>query len=325
MRGHKQQEMDSWCSLSIRRKYSGTTRASQSVRAPAGGGGAPRPAQPRKRAGVVRSDAYRQAGEGNHGLDAEQPELAGADDISRKDDPMAVMTGLSGNEMYCLHLKGLQPGDLVIGNSVFSVGFVGGIGSGLRTLARRRGHADHQRHPRRPPAVLCTHGRRGPAARRRRASPASPTSCAHSRQHRVPLRRLLRASRRTARPSSSRFSTSARRAGALLPDRRRLHADQVRLRQRRLLHRRRRRHHGRAQEPGARRDHGVQPGLQPDAPPRAGADHGEAAAVGGNAVVGIKTSIMPFQGMQEMLMLGTASLPSLSAGASTARTRSPAT
>lgn len=47
---------------------------------------------------------------------------------------MAVMTGLSGNEMYCLHLKGLQAGDLVIGNSVFSVGFLGGIGSGLKTL-----------------------------------------------------------------------------------------------------------------------------------------------------------------------------------------------
>lgn len=47
---------------------------------------------------------------------------------------MAVMTGLSGNEMYCLHLKGLTAGDLVIGNSVFSVGFIGGIGSGLKTL-----------------------------------------------------------------------------------------------------------------------------------------------------------------------------------------------
>lgn len=48
---------------------------------------------------------------------------------------MAIMTGLSGNEMYCLHLKGLSPGDLVIGNSVFSMGFFGSIGSSLRTLA----------------------------------------------------------------------------------------------------------------------------------------------------------------------------------------------
>lgn len=48
---------------------------------------------------------------------------------------MAIMTGLSGNEMYCLHLKGYSAGDVVIGNSVYSVGFVGSIGSGLRTLA----------------------------------------------------------------------------------------------------------------------------------------------------------------------------------------------
>src|ERR1051325_8478216 len=48
---------------------------------------------------------------------------------------MAVMTGLSGNEMFCLHQKGMQAGDMVIGNSVFSVGLLGNIGSGLRTLA----------------------------------------------------------------------------------------------------------------------------------------------------------------------------------------------
>ncbi len=48
---------------------------------------------------------------------------------------MPVITGLSGNEMFCLHQKGMSPGDLVVGNSVFSVGLLGGIGSGLRTLA----------------------------------------------------------------------------------------------------------------------------------------------------------------------------------------------
>jgi uncharacterized protein YbjQ (UPF0145 family) len=47
---------------------------------------------------------------------------------------MPIMTGLSGNEIYCLHLQGLTPGDIVVGNSVFSVGFLGGIGSGFRTL-----------------------------------------------------------------------------------------------------------------------------------------------------------------------------------------------
>lgn len=48
---------------------------------------------------------------------------------------MAVMTGLSGNEMFCLHLKGFEPGEVVIGNSVFSMGFVGSVGAGLRTIA----------------------------------------------------------------------------------------------------------------------------------------------------------------------------------------------
>ncbi len=40
---------------------------------------------------------------------------------------MAVMTGLSGNEIYCLAMKGYTPGELVIGNSVFSMGFLGSL------------------------------------------------------------------------------------------------------------------------------------------------------------------------------------------------------
>ncbi|MBX3110708.1 MAG: heavy metal-binding domain-containing protein [Fimbriimonadaceae bacterium] len=47
---------------------------------------------------------------------------------------MAVMTGLSGNEIYCLHQKGFKPGELTIGNSVYSMGFVGGIGAGINTF-----------------------------------------------------------------------------------------------------------------------------------------------------------------------------------------------
>lgn len=41
----------------------------------------------------------------------------------------SVMTGLSGNELYCLQMKGLRPGDLVLGNSVHSLGVLGGVGS----------------------------------------------------------------------------------------------------------------------------------------------------------------------------------------------------
>ena len=40
---------------------------------------------------------------------------------------MGVMTGLSGDEMYCMHLKGFTPGTMVIGNSVYSMGFVGSL------------------------------------------------------------------------------------------------------------------------------------------------------------------------------------------------------
>jgi uncharacterized protein YbjQ (UPF0145 family) len=45
---------------------------------------------------------------------------------------MPIMTGLSGNEIYCLNLKGLSPGELVVGNSVHSLGFLGGIGAGIQ-------------------------------------------------------------------------------------------------------------------------------------------------------------------------------------------------
>jgi len=48
---------------------------------------------------------------------------------------MSIVTGLSGNEIYCIDRLGMRPGDLVIGNSVFSMGFVGSIASAARTLA----------------------------------------------------------------------------------------------------------------------------------------------------------------------------------------------
>lgn len=45
------------------------------------------------------------------------------------------ITGLSGNEMYCVHKIGYQAGDIVIGNSVHSLGFLGSITSGLKSIA----------------------------------------------------------------------------------------------------------------------------------------------------------------------------------------------
>jgi uncharacterized protein YbjQ (UPF0145 family) len=47
---------------------------------------------------------------------------------------MPVMSGLSGNEMYCLSMKGFAPGELVLGNSVYSLGFLGNLGAGLSSM-----------------------------------------------------------------------------------------------------------------------------------------------------------------------------------------------
>ncbi len=45
------------------------------------------------------------------------------------------MSGLSGNEMYCVDLLGFSPGNILVGNSVFSMGLIGSVGSSLRTIA----------------------------------------------------------------------------------------------------------------------------------------------------------------------------------------------
>lgn len=47
---------------------------------------------------------------------------------------MTVTTGLSGNEIYCLNLKKLSPGNIVVGNSVHALGVVGSIGSGFKAM-----------------------------------------------------------------------------------------------------------------------------------------------------------------------------------------------
>jgi uncharacterized protein YbjQ (UPF0145 family) len=47
---------------------------------------------------------------------------------------MTTITGLSGNEIFCLHQKGLTPGNIAIGNSVISLGMLRSLTSGLKTL-----------------------------------------------------------------------------------------------------------------------------------------------------------------------------------------------
>jgi uncharacterized protein YbjQ (UPF0145 family) len=45
------------------------------------------------------------------------------------------ISGLSGNEVYCLQQKGWAPGGIVVGNSVQSLGFAGGIDRVFKTMA----------------------------------------------------------------------------------------------------------------------------------------------------------------------------------------------
>lgn len=47
--------------------------------------------------------------------------------------PDVICTGLSGNELYCIALSGFRPGNLLVGNSVYSLGFIGGITSNIHS------------------------------------------------------------------------------------------------------------------------------------------------------------------------------------------------
>ena len=44
------------------------------------------------------------------------------------------LTGLSGNEIYCMRLQGLTPSGVLIGNSIQTMGFLGGVRSAFRGI-----------------------------------------------------------------------------------------------------------------------------------------------------------------------------------------------
>ncbi len=47
---------------------------------------------------------------------------------------MSIITGLSGNEIYCLAQKGYTPGNIVVGNSVYSLGLLRTVGAGVKSI-----------------------------------------------------------------------------------------------------------------------------------------------------------------------------------------------
>lgn len=47
---------------------------------------------------------------------------------------MGTLTGLSGNEIYCLAQKGFKPRNIVVGNSVYSLGILNSLGTGIKSL-----------------------------------------------------------------------------------------------------------------------------------------------------------------------------------------------
>ncbi len=49
-------------------------------------------------------------------------------------DTSTQYSGLSGNEMYCAYLLGFKPGNLLVGNSVFSMGYLGSLRSSVRSV-----------------------------------------------------------------------------------------------------------------------------------------------------------------------------------------------
>ena len=91
-----------------------------------------------------------------------------------------LMTGLSGNEIYCLAQKGFDPGNIVVGNSVRSLGLVRGFTSGLKMMSGgeiRQHHRDDRQRPARRDQPA---GEGGPATRGIAGSPASSPTCGSS-------------------------------------------------------------------------------------------------------------------------------------------------
>lgn len=229
---------------------------------------------------------------------------------------MPIMTGLSGNELYCLSLKGLTPGELVIGNAVHSLGFLGGITAGFQNVfggevseitsiisegrheSEQRLIAEAKRHG--------AHGITGVTSELRtmqgNAEFLSVASCVHDSGVTVPsvpfstacngqeLYCILDAGYTPKQFVIGNVAYSVGIVGGLFGGLKTLTRGEIREFSD-IFNRTR---HAALQRICA-----------------------EARAAGANAVLGIETRIMPFKGIHEMLMLGTAAYhPALPASAS---------
>jgi uncharacterized protein YbjQ (UPF0145 family) len=218
---------------------------------------------------------------------------------------MPIMTGLSGNEIFCLGLKQLAPGELVVGNSVHSLGFLGGLGAGLRgmfggevsqvtEIIRDGRHQSHQRIMQEA-KDFGAHGITGVTSELRQMQGnvefLSVGSCVHSADMPAPARPFSSSSNGQElfslidcgyEPKQfviGNVAYSVGVAGGVFGALKSLARGEIKefsdvfnatrhLALRRIC--------------------------------------AEARSVGANAVVGIETRIMPFRGVHEMLMLGTA-------------------
>ena len=169
---------------------------------------------------------------------------------------MPVMSGHSGNEIYCLNLKRLAPGELVLGNSVYSMGLIGGIGAGLRSIVGGEveqitsvihdGRAQALERMNEEAQEQGGYGITGVTSElksfRGNVEFITVGSCVHPAE---------------AAPKALRFTTSANAQELYCNLDAGLHADRIRVRQCRLFDRRRPRHHRQVQDDEARRDQGV--------------------------------------------------------------------
>ena len=216
-----------------------------------------------------------------------------------------IMTGLSGNEIYCLGLKGFAPGEMVVGNSVHSLGFLGGLGAGLKGIMGgeveqvtdiiREGRLLSHARIMQEAKEFGAHGVTGVSSELRPMQSnvefLSVGSCVHSPDTPVPARAfssssdgqelfsLIDAGYEPRQFVIGNVAYSVGVAGGLFGALKSLGRGEI------------------------KEFSDVFNATRHLALRRISA---EARAAGANAVIGIETRIMPFRGVHEMLMLGTA-------------------